>query len=484
LGEFGEVSKTPLPETSEMKAAKARLESLKAQRDELRELHDPGYTHRRLLKAWKARIATRMADVRDRMARKDYTVRAKKPLDFSKDPEAVRLATEHETLKEQWFSKLAAEHIRNMPAHERVLYEAGQVMDASRNILSSVDLSATLRQGGFIVFGDPAAALKNARETLQALGNERMALALHESLKLRPNYAAYLRSKLFIAPMAASRLSKGEELTMGYWAANIPVVRASNRAFIMYLNLLRANTFDALMEAQRVKGKEPSLQFEKAIANFLNIATGRGNPGQFGGAMNVLSKFLWSPRLVLSRWQLLTGAAFRGAPWEAKKEIAKFYVRFLMGFAALFSMGLLAGAETSLDPDDKDFLKLRFGPIRVDLGTGLIQSLRLTNRLLRRTAEQVGLKEEPWKRPQSAADMLWSYARTKMSPMAGLAVDIPTGTTVVGEEVTVGSGLKRIVLPLSFHDTVQTFEDMGVSRATAFQILELLGVSVQHYGED
>ena len=126
---------------------------------------------------------------------------------------------------------------------------AKEILNLPRNVLSSWDVSAVLRQGGFIAFGHPFRAATSLGPMFRALVSEKAAREIETQIQSRPNAPLYARSKLYIAPLEDMRLTAQEEMIMSRFAHRVPGLRASNRAFITFLNKLRADSFDTMTAA-------------------------------------------------------------------------------------------------------------------------------------------------------------------------------------------------------------------------------------------
>src|SRR5690606_9183358 len=130
-----------------------------------------------------------------------------------------------------------------------------------------------------------------------------------------------------------------------------------------------------------VSGKANPVEM-KAIANFVNVATGRGNLGLKEGALVGLNTVFFAPRYVLSRFQLMYGQPFKGGTQVTKQMVAKEYARFLTGIAVVYSLAIASGAKVGVDPHSSDFGKIIIGNTRLDPMVGLSQTATFTTRVL------------------------------------------------------------------------------------------------------
>jgi hypothetical protein len=323
----------------------------------------------------------------------------------------------------------------------------------------------------------------------RALASATRAHMVDKEIHDRPNAPLYARAKLFLAPLDTSKLTAMEEIYMSRLSRVMPGVRASERAYITFLNKLRADSFDALVDRLQAKGT-PLTDLElQAVGNFVNVSTGRGNMGNHAAAAETLATVFFSPRLVVSRFQLVTGQPLRKAgSARVARAVAAEYAGFLGGLAVVYALANMAGAEIETDPRSSDFGKLRFGNTRVDPLAGLAQVSVLLSRL--GTGEKKTLSgkvlpirgEVPYG-ADTSADVIARFLRSKLSPVAGAAVDVASGENVIGEKVTPGATLQRLTVPLSFEDIYKVMLEDGIPKGTALGILSLFGWGLQQHDE-
>lgn len=376
---------------------------------------------------------------------------------------------------------------------KRVLGALGEVLNVSRSILTSLDLSAVIRQGGFIGFGHPVIAAKSFGPMLRAFYSRENEFKAMEEIKARKNFPLYKQSKLYMTDMDEMDLAKMEENYMSRLATKIPLVAGSQRAYITFLNKLRADTFDLLIETLGRDGRVTEAE-GKALASFINVATGRGiiGPADKPQGTPVLSTIFFSPRLMASRFNLLFGQPIYGGNARTRVLVAQQYGRFLVGIGA--SLALLALFKDpdddepmlELDPRSADFLKAKFGNTRLDIFGGLLQATVLMSRVVsgkvKKRGKLVDIRgpNKPYS-GDSTVDILAKFIRSKLSPAIGTAVNLGQGQDFAGEPVTpVGEAIKMTV-PMSLTNIKDVMEDQGVPRGTAMTLLSLFGAGLQTY---
>lgn len=522
----------PAVDSPEVAAKKQELAEL---RKRLRPVRDPEERYQELRGK---QIEKRIADLQERIARGDFAKHPRIPRALNEANQ--RALFELDKAKEDFLRYQYLEQLKARSNWGKALGFTANAFNLSRAMMTSLDLSGLLRQGGFITFGRPKMAVRDFVKTLPALFTEEAKYRVMNDIKSRPNAPLYLKYKLALTEIGAGPLTRVEEAFASAWieklervkgqpirnaartAANIVLapVRGSGRVYTAFLNLLRADAFDALA-ATMTKTGLPTEAEAKWIVDFVNTATGRAkiwgrsdNPGE------IINALAFAPRLVVSRMSLATMTPIWTAPsGRAKKLAAMEYARFLTGVAvasSLLAYGLGDDDDDqeyadhfTFDPRSSDFMKLRFGNTRLDPFTGISQVTTMMTRLL--TGETVNAKGEVKPiRPKwtltdlrrllgedipahegindegklvfgerTSMDVIASFLRSKLAPIPGAAVNIIAGSDFKGDPITMAEQAKSLLLPMSFGDIADAMEENGIPRGTAMSMLALLGMSMQ-----
>ncbi len=477
------LSKTP--STPELEAMRARQDALREQLQELRDAATPKKTPEQIaLQSLKTRLANNTADLLDRIARGDFSKRPKREVKF--DSEANRFSFENAKVKAEFQQRQIENQLANRSLPQKIIGGIGEAVNTTRAVLTSMDLSAVLRQGGFIAFGHPIRALKAFPDMFRAMLSEAGQHRVNQEILSRENYPLYKRAKLYLSEQGQT-LSQMEEAYMSRWADKIPGVAASQRAYTTFLNKLRADSFDAMANSLG-RGSEVTSEEANAIANFVNVATGRGTLGMKDNAAVGLNTIFFAPRYVASRFELLAGQPLYRGTLRSKILIAGEYARFLTGAAMVYGLAQMAGAEVETDPRSSDFGKIRFGNTRIDPMMGLSQVTVLLSRLT--TGETKSLdkgKIIPIRGDKvpyggaNSADVMARFLRSKLSPVVGASVDVLTGKNVVGQPVTPESVAGNLAVPLAIQDVYQAMQDQGVPKGAAMGVLAIFGMNIQSF---
>jgi RNAse (barnase) inhibitor barstar len=451
---------------------------------------------------------------------------------------------EQDQARKEWNNWLLERKLASRGKGAKALDFVGEMLNLSRGIMTSIDMSAVLRQGGFLVGADPRDLAKSFGPMIKAFFHEQAQFEAMEAIKNDPDYAASQRAEVFLSDMNDSDLSKIEEAFFSRWLKYVkgwkgaalgaviggatfgPVgaivgagiggsgaIQGSQRAYTTFLNVLRFTRFKAMKNALEANGPELTLEEGRQLGKFINMATGRGSYGlsEKNAANPLLSTIFFAPRLVASRFNLLFGQPLYGGTMRTRKAIAKQYAGFLA--STTLALGLLALMRPPEDDDKKfiefdprsaDFLKARFGNTRLDIFGGLLQvtvllsrlftgetktiagnevALRDTFRPLEYLREKMG-KELLGDKPRiggGGLDVIGRFLRSKLSPIAGSLSNIMDGKDFNNEPTSVQKELEKMLVPMSANSILEAMVDQGIPRGTALSILAWFGAGLQTY---
>jgi hypothetical protein len=489
IGSKGKPAVPPLtPEAARLMGERdARVKALQALRDAAKVRLTPEEI---ALKRWKSATTNRIADLADRAAKGQWDTPPRMPMKL--DAAGQKLAFDLDQAKEAFNRGRFEDMLRRRSLPTKMLGTVGEVINTARAVMTAFDLSAVLRQGGFIAVAHPVRALRAFPAMFRAFGSERGAHAVETEIASRPNADLYRQAKLDLTKRG-TKLSDMEEAYMSRWASKIPLVGGSERAYRTFLNRLRADSFDAMVAGFTGRGGA-TLAEAQAIANFVNVATGRGRLGaKMATAAVGLNHVFFAPRLVLSRFQLLTGQPLWSGSAATRRAIAGEYARYLVGVAVVVALAQAAGADKmETDPRSSNFGKLRWGNTRVDPFSGLLQATVVSSRVITgETKTGKGkiskLRTEPGEKrafgQDDTGDVIGRFLRSKLSPVAGAGMDIASGRNVVGEPITPGMAATRMFVPMTFNEIYETMKEKGIPAGPAFAVLTIFGAGVQTYDE-
>lgn len=510
---------TPVPKRTP--ASSAELDSLKEKRKVLREAYtqmekDMGVAEQKKLDNYKKGLSKSIKTLEKRIADKDFVPKKKatKPVP---DAEARKLEREKLAIQEKYDIEIEKARLANRPLSEKIRDTYVDILGIPKSLMSTLDFSAPLRQGAVLSYSNPKIAAKAFIEMFKYFKSEQKFKALIDDIRESDKYTLIRNSKLYLSEPNA-RLSAKEEDFVSNFANRIPIygklVKASERAYVGYLNKIRLDVFTKVSDALIENGYDPNadLQVFKDLASYINNATGRGNLGAFEKSADLLNTAFFSPRYVASRLNLLWPPNYLKMSRPVQKEALRSTLTYLAAWGALnllWAVSHSSDAEDDdpvieMDPRSSDFGKLRLGRTRYDVSAGFGPIIVFLARMLPffggiknvqdREVTKFGDEDAEIKRSET----IGRFIRSKTSPVAGTLWDFADGETfggepvdrpspllenITGKEVPYSQEALEKVMPLYINDFYEIAEEEGFGPAAAKMAPSFFGVGVQHYKE-
>lgn len=256
----------------------------------------------------------------------------------------------------------------------------------------------------------------------------------------------------------------------GINAAMFPF-KASERVYVGFLNQVRANVFDNLLESAVAAGHDPDT-IAKPLAKFVNTSTGRGDLGMAGKYADALNLAFFSPRLIASRLTMLNPMYYFDpkTPWLVRKEALKSLFA-IAGFVGLANgIGSAMGGKLTFDPRNSDFLKVKVGNrTRLDPAGGFSQyivaaSKFLTGKTISPTSGNERTLGQGYGTPSRLSMMFGignrekSFMENKLSPALSLADALLSGWDYNMQPVEWQSAVRDRFRPILLQDIQQLME--------------------------
>jgi hypothetical protein len=381
---------------------------------------------------------------------------------------------------------------------------AVDVLNVPRAVMASTDLSAPMRQGLVAGVTHPIMFAKSFGPMIKAAHSEDFFQHdIQDVIHNDPDFplahkAGIAFTDIGDAQHGAASLGMREEARMSNLAERIPfgvgkVIRASDRAYVGFLNKLRMDYFKRLLNEGARLGQdwtdEKSLQ---AIGHIINDATGRGTvPAVLQDHLATANALFFAPRLLASRFNVLFNPLkFRTLTPFARREALR-QLASLGGFAiTVGTLAKMAGASVNLDPRNADFAKIKLGNTRIDFLGGFQQIVRLgaqieTGQIVSSTTGKL-LPLGHGFGQKSRLSVIIQFLRGKLSPVPSLVVDALAGQDFVGNPVTwnsLGSYERELgsrMVPFLAQDIWDLYHTSGTAGLLAAP-LDLFGMGVQSY---
>ncbi|MDD5339493.1 MAG: hypothetical protein PHG35_08880, partial [Dehalococcoidales bacterium] len=359
------------------------------------------------------------------------------------------------------------------------------VLNIPRTLQTIADLSATLRQGIVLAFGQPIQFSKAFVNEIVAVFSEKNYSNLNYILDNMQYSQEATEHKLYQAHNvgSASSPSAYEEAFQARILEHVPfiknIVRASERAYNMFLDTLRMETWAYWCRKWEGTGKSWN-DYDK-LADFINHATGRGDLGKFEKAASWLNAAFFSPRFIASRIQvpldLITTTP------AVRKIVARNLVAFVGSGLLAIMLAKLGGAETEDDPRSADFGKIKIGNTRLDIWGSYLPYARFVTQVItgERKSTSTGDVYDI-----NRKDIAANFMRSKLAPVPGMLWDLAEGKTFIGDEINAKNAGQLIferLTPMFLQDVIESVEDSG-GMGALYGVLSALGVGVQTYEDN
>ena len=344
-------------------------------------------------------------------------------------------------------------------------------------------MSATLRQGIILSATRPIMATKAFGKSFKAFFSRYSAERVDNAIRSADHHYIREKSGLQLTEVEGLRTAR-EEMFSAQMIEKVPiigdVVKASNRHMTTNLNLLRVGAFDQFL-AKFPNATQAELT---AWADWINIATGRGDLGRAAAVANTLSLGVFAPRFAVSRIQTPYMMFKHWKTPRVRAAIAKDMVGFVGLGTTMLVLADLAGFGVGLDPRNPDFGKIRIGDTRIDIWGGVQQPVRVVARVGLAVTDKTGITGKELTKRERDVDplnLIGRFAAYKLAPSITIPLELIKGKTIVGEPVTPTQTAARAVLPLWLDDVADAYRKEGAGRATLVGGLTFLGVGATTY---
>lgn len=361
------------------------------------------------------------------------------------------------------------------------------VANIPKTVLSTLDFSAPFRQGWGMI--SRPQFYKALPQMFKYAFSEKAYHELQADIMSRPTYDAMQKGGLRISAVA-DKLSNHEEQFMTTLLNKVPGIRGSERAYVGFLNKLRADTFDHLLQSADMAGESiKDTQTLKDLGNVVNDFTGSGNIGKgdrYANNVPALNATLFSPRKISAMVNMFNPKRYLDPNISKTARVAA--LRQLIGSVAITTtvLGLakMSGAKVETDPKSADFGKVVVGKTHYDLTGGnstyaVLLARIFTNKTKSTTSGAVTKLGVGYK-PTTRADIAIKFLRNKLSPISSLIADAMYGTDSVGQKFKASTEIKNRLEPLIYQD-LESLYKKDPHNAVFGVIGDMFGVGVQTY---
>ena len=496
-----ENGKLPMTESGKIR----RTQEIDKLKERIKELEDEtGISEAKSIKAKRNYLDKQIEKLRDDLETGNYDVENPVPRKMKLDPETQAKQDEYiKFQKETWKRRDAAKY-EQLSKPRKAWEKFQQFLGLRRLIQTSLDFSMPFRQAITLTLNP-----RYIRITADSFANmfkgwasEKQFDRIMFAIENDPLYKDMLDDKLVFSDVDSKDNLKRDEDFRTSFLYHIPYLRlpflASNRAAAGFVNTARYEMYIKGVERLKSAGitRETNPEHYKSMANWVMNMTGRGKLLEFMEnsvqAQRVLGDTFYGARLMASRFNLLNPNTYIKMPKEVRVEALKDMGAYASVAAATLIGLSAAGATVSLDPDDPDFLKAKWGDKRYDFTTGgMSVYLRFYFKLAKAIAMRLnpkiygdnkdnGMLTKSNKYGAHALKNSANFFRYKLAPNTSYVISGIAGKDALGNEFDPSEFLQFV--PMYTEDMIDSYKK-GEGALSTFTVLlpNLFGVGMQEY---
>jgi hypothetical protein len=469
------------------KQRRVRGQEIEALKQQVKDLEGTqGRTDAEKLASLKGRYKTKIAEIEAKIKKGDFGP-DEKPEPIELDKEGQELKDRYIEAKKERELRLAKQEYEDRPLKQRAADLALGILDLRRMVGTAFDFSVPFRQALPVTINPlkiktTALAFKNMFSHFYSAKNlDRWWFDLEKSA----DYKEMLDDGVPIHSPDDLRISKREEEFRTKLAEKIPVVGAgvkmSNRAASGYLNSMRVDLYRKGREVLEAKGitRANSPKVYEALGNDIANLTGSGKllPFLEGKPAKALGSVFFGARLMAAKFNLLNPITYGRMPKpimiRALRDLA---IRTGMYVTAGY-LAKAAGLSVSLDPNDKDFMKIKHGETTYDITGGEAIYIRTFLRVLGAAHERItGEEKSSLKTAEKAGDSFKSFFRNKLAPTPAYVIDAFYGKKATGEKFDPYDIVR--VYPMWIDDIVDDWHQDKAGSILTAAIPSIFGIGV------
>lgn len=437
------------------------------------------------------RLEEKAKKLEDDIKNKNYLEEKEKPPVFKKSQKAQKLEDRVIDLENKIRHERSADEYNKRGKWRKAFDKVMEVLGIRRLVQSAVDISVPFRQGATLISPRRVSIwAKGFQANLKSVFNPKKFERIMYSIRHDPQYHDMVKDRIVFNDLGSADPNLHNEDFRKSFIYNVPVLseplKASNRSADAFLNVARYEMYKKMRANLEKKGltRESDPEAFKKIGNWVMNMTGRGrmtNALENNVGHTIMGNTFYGARLMSSRFNLLNPLTYfdtripKEVRYEAMKDLASFTVTTMASAMALAA----AGGKISLNPDDSDFLQVRFGDKVYDLSGGLVSYVRTFLRMAKAgVTKATGTSYEGNKATDKAGNSVLQFFRNKLSPNTAYAADAFFGKAY-GQKFDPYDIVK--IYPMYADDVMKALKEEGPMAIPTVLIPNILGIGYGSY---
>lgn len=454
-------------------------------------------TEDELLASKRKMLTKRIEKLQDDIKNKRYLEEKAAPPKLELDRKTQLLKDKVIKLERQIEAERQKDAYKKMSKTEKAFDHLNQITGIRRVMQTAFDLSVSLRQGVLVAFNP-----RKWNVFAKAFGNQMKSAfsdkkfnSLMYDIHNSAEYNKMAEDGIKFNELdALKNEERNEDFQKSFlYGIKIPVVRqlitepllASQRAADGFLNTARYELY-LKYEKQLLKQgitRQSDPEAYKKMADLVMNMTGRGKLVSFlesGKANKVISNTFYGARLMAANINSLNPVKYYKLPPGVRKEVMKDMLSYVTTTAGIMLAASAAGAKVEMDPDEPDFLQIRFGDKVYDITGGKAAYLRtffrMTSALYSRFTDN---KYNQQKKIERAGSSLFKFFRNKLAPNTGYAVNMALGKNTLNQDFDPYEVLEAY--PMYADDFAEALKDEGITSVATVLAPNILGIGYGNY---
>jgi hypothetical protein len=371
---------------------------------------------------------------------------------------------------------------------EKAWDKAQSILGIRRIVQTSIDASIWLRQLSKVAFNprhwDVALKFLNAsgKSAFSQKNYDRLMYNLYNA----PEYKDSVEDGIRYNDINKENVN---ELLPKSFIFEIPILKepllVSQRLADAALNIARYELYMKLTKNLLSKGitRESDPNEYKEMAKYVMNMTGSGNmlkvlETKYGE--KAASATFYGARLMAANFNMLNPVYYVKMPKEVQKMAMKDLAANTSTILALALAAAAAGAKISLDPDDPDFLQLRFGKKVYDITSGQAAYIRTFLRLVEAGYARVAKsKFEASESSSFAWNSTLKFFRNKLAPNNSYVINAAVGKNSLGEDFDPMEIVK--IYPMYADDAYEAAKEDGYISLLTVLFPNIIGLGYSSY---